>query len=197
MGTGCGKVWGNCGVATIRCRVLLAKIPPLVDKWGAHKALRGIADQYSTYNLFIRIRALPQDGEYDMAQLTIHGGDFGKHTAHICYCLFKGRCIRIGRGLFRKPVFIRLKHEVASVQIIDAAQFKDGGGGIVGALIGRVLLGGAGMVAGAILGGNRRKISFICFLHNGRRFVATTDRRIFDRFLIQFVGMTPPIPSGG
>lgn len=47
--------------------------------------------------------------------------------------------------------------DIASVQVLDEETYRSGGKAVAGAVIGGVLTGGIGLLAGAALGGRRRK----------------------------------------
>jgi len=123
-----------------------------------------------------------------MALVQIHGGDFGRRRATVGRSLLGRNTLRIPQGLFRKPAVVRLNREVASLQIADASTVKSFAGAAGAGLVGGLVLGPVGLLAGGLAGGNRRSASFVCKLADGRRFVGTTDRRTFDRHFMQFLG---------
>ena len=125
----------------------------------------------------------------DMPAIKIHGGDFGRARASVCLSICQGRLLSISRGLFRGRFRFVMSREVASVQIVDASNYKSTGGAANAAVTGAVLLGGAGGLAGLMLGGNKREVSFVCMLRDGRQFVATVDRRVFDAYFMRYIAM--------
>lgn len=53
-------------------------------------------------------------------------------------------------------------------------------GGVVGwGTAGALLLGPAGLIAGALLGGKGKDVTFVCRLKDGRKFLATGPEKVF------------------
>jgi hypothetical protein len=50
-------------------------------------------------------------------------------------------------------------------------------------LAGAVALGPIGMLAGLVMGGNRKEVCALCDLKDGRKFLATMDNKIFQQLL--------------
>jgi len=70
----------------------------------------------------------------------------------------------------------------ASVVALDVASedsVKKIGGSLGWGVAGGVLMGPLGLIAGAILGGNRKDVTFIAELSEGRKFMATTDSKTY------------------
>ena len=127
-----------------------------------------------------------------MGSIKIHGGDFGRRKLPVRYSLLGRHHLLMSQGLFRRREKIVLSQKIASVRIVDASNFKDGGGSMGAAIGGAFLLGSVGLLAGSAIGGNKREVSFVCEFQDGRQFVATTDRRTFDAYFMGHVGITPP-----
>ncbi|RRQ22901.1 hypothetical protein D6C00_13845 [Thiohalobacter thiocyanaticus] len=53
------------------------------------------------------------------------------------------------------------------------------GGGVAGA----VLLGPVGAIGGLLIGGNGKQVTVSCSLKDGRRFLATTDSKTYQKLL--------------
>lgn len=63
--------------------------------------------------------------------------------------------------------------DLAEVSIADEENVKRVGGTIGWGIAGAALLGPAGMLAGLLLGGKSKDVTFIAKLKNGRKFMAT------------------------
>ena len=50
-------------------------------------------------------------------------------------------------------------------------------------LAGSVLLGPVGLLAGVLMGGNKKQVCALCELKDGRKFLATMDSKIFQELL--------------
>ncbi|WCE67946.1 hypothetical protein PL335_06260 [Sulfitobacter faviae] len=62
--------------------------------------------------------------------------------------------------------------DIKSVSEIDEEKFRSGGKAVVGALVGGVLTGGVGLLAGAAFGGRRRKTgSYMVIFRDGHHVV--------------------------
>lgn len=124
-----------------------------------------------------------------MPLIIIHGGDLGRRKGTLYRTLLKGPYLRVPQGPFRKLLKLRLRRDVASVQIVDSAQYKDLGGAVGASAVGALLFGDVGLVAGAILGGNKLEVSFVCRLHDGRQLVATAEHRVFNAYFMEYVAL--------
>lgn len=50
-------------------------------------------------------------------------------------------------------------------------------------LAGSMLLGPTGLLAGLILGGNKKEVCALCELKDGRKFIATMDTKVYQQLL--------------
>lgn len=71
--------------------------------------------------------------------------------------------------------------EVASLDVATEESTKRFGRAAVAALAGGLLLGGAGLVAGAFVGGNKKTVTFELRLADGRGVLATCASQVFQR----------------
>lgn len=76
---------------------------------------------------------------------------------------------------------INLDHEVRDVEILTEENKKKFLGSFVGGVIGAAVLGPAGLLAGAFTGGQKKQITFACYLKDGRKFLAVTDAKTFSK----------------
>lgn len=68
--------------------------------------------------------------------------------------------------------------DIKSVSQIDEEKFRSGGKAVVGALVGGVLTGGIGLLAGAAFGGRRRKTSSYMVIFNDGHHVVFEEKRL-------------------
>ena len=71
------------------------------------------------------------------------------------------------------------KNDIRSVDLIKEENKKEFLGSATAGAIGGLLLGPVGLVAGALAGGNKNEVTFIGYLNDGKKFMATTDRKTF------------------
>lgn len=109
-----------------------------------------------------------------MAKIEIHAGDFYKVYGSVVF----GKMILRNK---QHPImgesipFNRLK----LVQIATEESVKSLGGTLGWGAIGAVALGPAGLLAGLLLGGKSKEVTFLAELEDGRKFMATTDSKTF------------------
>ena len=113
-----------------------------------------------------------------MASISIHAGDFpiGKHSTN-------GGAISLawqpGDGLLGKTVV--LIGQVSEVALASEENVKRVGGTIGWGLAGATMLGPVGLLAGLLLGGSGKDVTFILKMKDGRKMMATTDAKIFTK----------------
>ncbi|TDK49649.1 hypothetical protein [Antarcticimicrobium luteum] len=66
--------------------------------------------------------------------------------------------------------------DIASIREIDEEQYRSGGRAVAGAIIGGVLTGGVGFLAGAAIGGRRRKTASYLMTFNDGHHVAFEEK---------------------
>jgi hypothetical protein len=72
---------------------------------------------------------------------------------------------------------------VANVSLQTEQSVKKLSGTLGWGLAGAVALGPLGMVAGLVMGGNRKEVCALCELKDGRKFLATMDNKIYQQLL--------------
>lgn len=74
-----------------------------------------------------------------------------------------------------------MRYDVRHIEVIDQhtspSVMAAAGWGVAGA----ALLGPAGLVAGALLGGRKEKMVFSCTLKDGRKFLAVTNKKTWTK----------------
>jgi hypothetical protein len=110
------------------------------------------------------------------ATFEIHAGDF---KANRNQQFANGKLLLSGRGkFFRETV---TKKQIASVEVATEESVKRLGGTLGWGLAGGVLLGPVGLLAGLLVGGHGKNVTFVCQLGDGRKFLATADSKIFTQ----------------
>lgn len=107
-------------------------------------------------------------------EFEIHGGDFkiGKHHQ------FTGKkWILKTKGKFFKECIKADKIE--TLEVASEENVKNLGGAVGWGIAGGLLTGGVGLLAGALLGGQGKNVTFICKLKDGRKFMATAKNKDF------------------
>lgn len=117
-------------------------------------------------------------------------------AAEIAVSASKIRRIRIkcgGRNIDYGP------EHIAAIAAIDADQFRSAGGAAAGAIIGGVLTGGIGLIAGAAIGGRRQKAaSYLIHFTDGHHIAiqetAKANWKVLDNEVMKarIAGMVPP-----
>jgi hypothetical protein len=103
----------------------------------------------------------------------ILGGSFGQRKAALATTGTYGNkpTLRISLGFF-KTHEVRLRTDVASVELSSSESALNAIGGLVGAVAGDVIADDAGLIAGAIIGSRGTEAFFKVTLNDGRTFVA-------------------------
>lgn len=73
------------------------------------------------------------------------------------------------------------KINVKSIEMIDEEKRKKLAGTAGWGLVGAVALGPLGAIGGMLLGGNKKQVVFTCELKDGRKFMATTNSKIWTK----------------
>lgn len=109
-----------------------------------------------------------------MTMLTVHAGDF-EHM-EFAYGVFLTNKPDGGWGMARiEP------DQVESVELASEDSVKRLGGTIGWGAVGGALLGPAGLLAGLLLGGRGKKVTFVVRFKDGRKLLATTDSKTFTK----------------
>ena len=95
-----------------------------------------------------------------------------------------GIMVKIFKGSFISPLFgeaVDFRSDVEKVEVVDEQQvikfFTSFGKGLAGGLV----FGAIGAAAGVLSGGNKREITFVCDLKDGKIFMAITDGNTFNK----------------
>ncbi len=69
--------------------------------------------------------------------------------------------------------------ELDTVEEATEENVNNIGGAVGWGTAGALLLGPVGLLAGALLGGKKQEVTFVAKLKDGRKFMATTDKKTF------------------
>ncbi|MBS1957265.1 MAG: hypothetical protein JST89_23965 [Cyanobacteria bacterium SZAS-4] len=78
---------------------------------------------------------------------------------------------------------IQLQGEIKSLALQTEESVKKVAGTLGWGLAGSLALGPVGMLAGLMLGGNRKEVCALCELKDGRKFLATMDSKVYQQML--------------
>lgn len=114
-----------------------------------------------------------------MASITIHAGDFTKGKASIGFNVISfpwapGDGFSLGKTLV-------LDGALESVTLASEDAVKRAGGTIGWGVAGAVLLGPVGLLAGLLMGGKSKDVTFIAQFKDGKKMLATTDSKSFTK----------------
>lgn len=81
---------------------------------------------------------------------------FGAVVAATKFGMFSGVKLQFILGLRSKKYPVK---QIVSIEELDAETYRSGGAAALGAVVGGVLTGGIGLIAGAAIGGRRRTVA--------------------------------------
>jgi hypothetical protein len=111
-----------------------------------------------------------------MAKIAVHAGDFleGNSSFH-----FDVLMLRTKEHSFQgEPIPIT---ELETVEVATEENVKKIGGTIGWGAAGGLLLGPVGLLAGLLIGGRKKEVTFLARFKDGRKPMATTDNKTFTR----------------
>jgi hypothetical protein len=110
-----------------------------------------------------------------MAKVKVHAGDWAKGDHSFMFGQFSLR--RDGAWSAETIAATTLSElEVASEESV-----KKLGGTVGWGAVGLVALGPVGLLAGLLLGGNKKDVTFVAKFNDGRKMLATTDSKSFTQ----------------
>jgi hypothetical protein len=111
-----------------------------------------------------------------MAKVTVHAGDFLKGDGQFSFgslILKTTEHSWIGETI---PI-----NQLETVEVASEESVKKIGGTIGWGAAGALVLGPVGLLAGLLLGGNKKEITFVAKFKDGRKLLATTDSGTFTK----------------
>lgn len=105
-----------------------------------------------------------------MSTITVHAGDFLKGDATLAFdnvIILRTEANFLGETI---PL-----SQLETVEIATEETVKKLGGTIGWGAVGGIIFGPAGLLAGLLLGGKKKEITFVARFKDGRKLLATTD----------------------
>ena len=107
----------------------------------------------------------------------IHAGDFLKGGEGSI--MLGALSLPVRHGLLGDKRDVMSASEITMVEVATEESVKRLAGTVGWGAAGAVLLGPLGLLASALVGGRGKEITFIAVLQDGRKFLATADRKTF------------------
>ncbi len=103
------------------------------------------------------------------------------HAANFPYLEISamGGCVFIKTGVFQLSGETVHASRFLTIETASEDSVKKVGGAIGWGVVGGVLAGPVGILAGALLGGNKKEVTFVVEIDDGRKFMGTTDSKTF------------------
>lgn len=114
-----------------------------------------------------------------MASMKVLGGDFGKGNGTYA---FGGLSLPDPASNWGGQVSIPCSF-LEEVAIATEDSVKKFGGAAGWGAVGALALGPVGLLAGVILGGNKKDVTFVARLRDGKKFLATVDSKTYAKIL--------------
>lgn len=111
-----------------------------------------------------------------MAKITVHAGDFLKGDGQFSFgqlTLLTEAHSFLGESI---PIA-----QLETVEVASEESVKRLGGTIGWGAAGAVLLGPVGLLAGLLLGGKKKQVTFVAKFKDGRKLLATTDSGTYTK----------------
>lgn len=109
-----------------------------------------------------------------MAKITVHAGDFLKCDGQFNFGSLNLKTA--AHSIVGETIPIT---ELATVEVASEDSVKKIGGTIGWGVAGALVLGPVGMLAGLLVGGKKKEVTFIATFKDGRKLMATTDNGTF------------------
>ncbi|MEQ1560657.1 MAG: hypothetical protein ABL933_17180 [Methyloglobulus sp.] len=122
----------------------------------------------------------------------VHAGDFKKGSDHQYLTGKPGNFIMKTAGkFFRETIPIT---EIVELDAASEESVKRIGGTVGWGAVGGVLLGPVGLLAGLLVGGRGKDVTFVCKLKDGRKFMATVPSKVYTELSAVLLNDTKKCP---
>lgn len=108
-----------------------------------------------------------------MSKITLLAGDFGKARG----ARFGGGCFLFTYGLFKSETVKAT--ELEELEVASEESLKRLGGTLGWGIVGGLALGGVGALAGLLVGGRAKEVTFVAKFKDGRKLMATVEAPTF------------------
>ena len=116
-----------------------------------------------------------------MAKLKIHAGDISSTANSISTFLGSVSIYdSLGGGLLGKTYTFD-KNQIEAIELASEESAVRLGGAAGWGAVGALALGPVGLLAGLVLGGKGKDVTFIMLLKDGRKMLATTDSKTYTK----------------
>jgi hypothetical protein len=114
--------------------------------------------------------------EFYMAKIKVHAGDFLLHDGKYQFgilTLYTTEHNILGETISDK--------EISSIDVASEESVKKVGGTVGWGAAGALALGPVGLLAGLLLGGKKKEVTFVAKFADGRKLMASTDSKAFKK----------------
>jgi hypothetical protein len=111
-----------------------------------------------------------------MAKITVHAGDFSKGEGQ-----FSFGSLVLKSSAHAWPGEVIPLSQLESVELASEESVKKLGGTLGWGAAGALVLGPVGLLAGLLLGGKKKEVTFVARFKDGRKLMATTDNGTFTK----------------
>jgi hypothetical protein len=112
-----------------------------------------------------------------VSAIEVHAGDFKKGRDH--HFVSDGRLVMGVPGKFFRQWIPAT--EISELEQASEEAVKRLGGTVGWGLVGGVLLGPVGLLAGLLAGGRGNDVTFVCKFKDGRKFMGTMDSKAYTK----------------
>ena len=129
------------------------------------------------------------------SMLTVHAGDWGETKACLKQTWTTGGRIILPIGLFKASDTYELNRDIVALELATKESVKRLGGTLGWGVAGAALLGPVGLLAGLLLGGKGKNVTFVCVFKDGKKILATTNNKTYIKFLAGLQTQMAAAPS--
>jgi hypothetical protein len=111
-----------------------------------------------------------------MTKITVHAGDFLQGEGQFVFGIMTLKTKKHSWSGEQIPI-----NELEVVEVASEENVKKVGGTVGWGAAGGLVLGPAGLLAGLLLGGKKKEVTFVAKFKDGRKLLATTDSKTFTK----------------
>lgn len=117
-----------------------------------------------------------------MSSIKIHAGDFNKGSGQITFSLHSIILVPpADSNKFLPTAYTINKKDIEEISLATEDNVKRIGGTLGWGVVGATLLGPVGLLAGLLLGGKGKNVTFIMKLKDGRKLLGTVDAKTYTK----------------